>query len=136
MTPITQAKGFNIPETWVKKMMFKDILFNPDFSWHQLNVGNEITLGELVNNFITDNNWNAKDYNVLTHNCQDFVAKCIKILKLTRIDDKEKIRIFEISYFSPCILRALYDNEGRSAKNIGLRILQRIPFFGNIFPSS
>ena len=62
------------------------------FSFHQLNVGNEITLGELVNYFIKDNNWNAKDYSVVWHNCQNFVAKCIKILKLTRMDDLDKER--------------------------------------------
>ena len=107
-----------------------------DFSFHQLNVGNEITLGELVNYFIKDNNWNAKDYNVLTHNCQDFASKCIKILKLTRMNDLDKVRVNEIQFFSPCVLRALYANEGWSAKNIGLRTLQRIPFFGNYFPSS
>ena len=107
-----------------------------DFNFHQLNVGNEITLGELANYFIKDNNWNAKDYNVLTHNCQDFVAKCIKKLKLTRMDDLDKRRGNEILFFSPCVLKALYDNEGWSAKNTARRIFQRIQIIGGFIKSS
>ena len=106
------------------------------FSRHQMNVGNEITLGELVNHFINDNNWNAKDYKLLGHNCQNFVAKCIKILKLTRMDEMDKKRYYEIEFFPPCVLSALYDNESWSAKNIGLRILQRIPLIGMYIKSS
>ena len=87
-----------------------------------------------MNYFIKDNNWNAKDYNVLTHNCQVFAAKCFKILKFTRMNNRDKMRSIEI-FFSTCVLRTLYANEGWSAKNIGLRILQSIPVFGNIFPS-
>ena len=105
-------------------------------SYHQMNVGNEITLGELVNNFIKDNNWNAKDYKFLGHNCQNFVAKCIKILKLTRKNEDDKRRHTEIYFFPPCVLSALYENEIWSAKNICLRILQRIPLIGMIINSS
>jgi hypothetical protein len=104
------------------------------FNWEKnfvnisLNVGNKITLGELVNPFINEKNWNAKDYNVLTHNCQDFVAKCITILKLSRINSNDKIRRFEVENLSPCILKALYDVEGWSAENIIKGFIQRIPF--------
>ena len=82
-----------------------------------------------MNPFINEKNWNAKDYNVLTHNCQDFVAKCIKILKLSR-NDKNKSRLFEILDLSPCIIKAFYDVEGWSAGNTFIRIFQRIPLFG------
>lgn len=115
--------------------VFNERMF-PDFTCVPLHVGNEMTLGELVNYFITENNWNAKDYDAFFHNCQDFAAECIKILKLTRINDLDKGRYFELEFLSPCVLRALYANERWSAKNIALRILQRIPIIGLLIPSS
>ncbi len=83
-----------------------------------------------MNSFINEGNWNAKDYN-LFHNCQHFVAKCIKILKFTRNRAHNKNRIEEICYFSPCILKkAFYGSEGLGGKNKFKRIMQRIPIIG------
>lgn len=137
---IIGANYYGISSDEVIKKMSSQKIYNerkfPDFSCCPLNVGNEITLGSLVNYFIEDNNWNAKDYDVVWHNCQDFVAKCIKILKLTRMNDLDKTRISELEFLSPCVLRALYFNEGWSAGNIALRILQRIPIIGLLIQSS
>ena len=83
-----------------------------------------------MNSFIKEKNWNAKDYNVLTHNCQYFVATCIKILKLSRKYDMHKKRSFEIQHLSPCIVKVFYDVEGWSAGNIFKRIFQRFPLVG------
>ena len=105
------------------------------FKGLQLNIGNKITLGELTNSLVKGNNWNAKDYNVSSNNCQDFVAECIRLLKLTR-PAIYKFRIYEITYFPPCIVKAFYDVEGWSVGNIFKRIFQRIPLIGSFIPSS
>jgi hypothetical protein len=83
-----------------------------------------------VNPFIKEKKWNAKDYILFKHDCQDFVAQCITILKLSRKDDKLKNRGNEILFFSPCILKAIYNVEGWSARNTVKRIIQRIPIVG------
>ena len=122
--------GISIEELkkkYYNKKLLEKINSAVNFYCFLLFVGNRITLGELVNHFIKEKNWNAKDYNVLTHNCQDFVAKCITILKLSRIIDIYKVRKFEIENLSPCILKAFYDVEGWSAGNTFKRIIQRIP---------
>ena len=77
---------------------FKQLREDINSQTFDLCVNNELTLGELVNSFINEGNWNAKDYN-LFHNCQHFVAKCIKILKLTRNRAHNKNRIEEIVIF-------------------------------------
>ena len=88
-----------------------------NFQTFDLCVNNELTLEEIVNSFINEGNWNAKDYN-LFHNCQHFVSKCIKILKFTKNRAHNKNRIEEICYFSPCILKAFYDSEDWGGKYI------------------
>ena len=89
---------------------------------------NKITLRELINNF-RGKNWEAKDYNVLTHNCQDFANEIIKILKAVRIHDYDKIRTREKGILPNCIISTLWDNEKLSAINT----LGRIPVFGLFF---
>jgi hypothetical protein len=44
-----------------------------DYSFIECNINNKITLRELCNNFKGDI-WKAKNYNVASHNCQDFAA--------------------------------------------------------------
>ena len=122
-------------EEFKKQYYSKNSRGSSEFHCFRFNVCNEITLGELVNYFIKDNIWNAKDYNVLTHNCQDFVAECIKILKITRKNGVDKERGREILHLSPCVLKALYDNEGWNNGNTIRRILQRIPIIGGFIQS-
>lgn len=112
-----------------------NVIISSPFKGVQLNIGNKITLGELISSLIKGNNWNAKDYNVAFNNCQDFVAKCIRLLILTR-PVKYKLRLYETTYFSPCILKAFYDVEGWSVGNTFKRLFQRIPLIGNFIPSS
>jgi hypothetical protein len=125
---IIEANFYNVSVEKIKKNLLERIGSAVNFHCFFLLVGNRITLGELVNHFIKEKNWNAKDYNVLTHNCQDFVAKCIKILKLKRFNEEDKKRLNEIAHASPCIIKAFYDVEGWSAGNTFNRIIQRIPF--------
>lgn len=98
-----------------------------------LNVGNQITLGELIQPFLQES-WNAKDYNILTHNCQDFVCRCIRILMLTRIDSKS--RMSETMFLSPCIVSAFYETEGWNSENTVRRIVSRIPIVGMLVNTS
>ena len=53
-----------------------------------------IVIKELINNFKGES-WEAKQYNVLTHNCQIFAVQIIKILKKNKkkkLGKKKKIK--------------------------------------------
>lgn len=89
---------------------------------------NKITLGELINSFKGEN-WEAKQYNLMSHNCQTFGAEVIKILKAIRINDRDKIRTKEKMILPNCIIKALWDNEDLSAINT----LGRVPVLGLAF---
>ena len=92
------------------------------------NVKNQITLEELKNEFLGDK-WQAKEYNLTSHNCQDFGAEVVKFLKAERINEKDKIRMKEKYALPNCIINALTENEKISTINrIG-----RIPIFGLVF---
>lgn len=91
-------------------------------------IHNNITLRELCNNF-KGKNWEAKDYNVLTTNCQDFAAEILKILKAVRRHNFDQIRSQEKITLPNCIISTLWDNEKLSAINT----LGRIPVFGLFF---
>ena len=99
-------------------------LFN---GYHSIecNIKKRIQLRELIERF-QDEDWEAKKYNVLTHNCQDFGAEIIKILKATRKYDKDKIRTNEKMILPNCIISALWDNEDLSLINT----MGRIPIIG------
>ena len=99
-----------------------------DYSLIECEIGINITLRELCDNF-RGKNWEAKDYNVLTHNCQYFAAEILKILKARRTHDFDKIRSKEKVTLPNCIISTLWDNEKLSALNT----LGRIPVFGLIF---
>ena len=96
-------------------------------SFHRVecDCNNRITLGELCNNFKNEK-WLAKNYNVLTHNCQIFASEVIKILKATRKNEKDKIRMNEKYLLPNCLIKALWNNENLSLTNT----LGRIPIIG------
>lgn len=101
-----------------------------DYHLIECEIANNITLRELCDNF-RGKNWEAKDYNVLTHNCQNFAAEILKILKAVRKHNFDKIRSQEKGILPNCIISTLWDNEKLSSINT----LGRIPFFGLIFDS-
>ena len=103
----------------------KKLSFSYTYKIVDCDINNKITLRELCNNFKGEK-WEAKNYNVLNHNCQTFAAKIIKILKAIRIKEKDKIRTLEKSMLPNCIISALWDNEKLSKINT----LGRIPVFG------
>lgn len=106
----------------------KNLSSHSDYNFFECDIMNKITLRELINNF-RGKNWEAKDYNVLTHNCQDFANEIIKILKAVRIHDYDKIRTREKGILPNCIISTLWDNEKLSEINT----LGRIPVFGLFF---
>ena len=87
---------------------------------------NKIKLKELFSYFEGKKEWEAQGYNVATHNCQDFAAEIIKILKAERIDESLKIRMNEKVMLPNCIIKAFWENEEWSMTNT----LGRIPIFG------
>ena len=73
-------------------------------------VNNKITLKDLKQEFLGEK-WKAKKYNLASHNCQDFAAEVVKILKAVRIHDKDKIRMLEKKALPNCLINALTNNE-------------------------
>ena len=96
-----------------------------DYRYVECDINNKISLRELCNKF-KGPNWEAKNYNVANHNCQDFASEVIKILKAIRIHDKDKVRTMEKYLLPNCIISALWDNEELSAINS----IGRIPIIG------
>ena len=92
-------------------------------------VKNKISLEELINNFKGKKEWEASSYNVISHNCQDFGAEIIKLLKAIREDDRFKIRTREKLLFPNCIIKAFWENEELSTINT----IGRIPILGFFF---
>ena len=54
----------------------------------------KMTLRELSNQ-LKDERWKAKNYCVLSNNCQEFAAEVIRILKAVRTDERTRIRTIE-----------------------------------------
>ena len=108
---------------------FEDLIskFNA-FHTVECDVKNKITLGELIDNFKGEE-WEAKKYNLASHNCQTFGAEVLKILKAVRINERDKIRIREKMILPNCMIKVLWDNEDLSAINT----VGRIPVVGLLF---
>ena len=98
-----------------------------DFKIFKCDVKNKITLEELNKEFLGEK-WEAKKYNLSSHNCQDFAAEVVKILKAVRINEKDKIRINEKA-LPNCLINALTNNE----ESFTINTLGRIPVFGLLF---
>ena len=88
-------------------------------------VKNKLSIKELTKNFKGEK-WEAKNYNFLTHNCQDFAVQVIKILDAVRKNEKDKVRMYEKTILPGCLISALWHNEDLSLDNT----LGRIPIFG------
>jgi hypothetical protein len=95
------------------------------YSYIECDIDNKITLEDLCKEFEGEK-WEAKNYNVVTHNCQNFADEVIKILKAKRIHDIDKVRTIEKEKLPNCIISTLWDNEKLSKINT----LGRIPILG------
>ena len=94
-----------------------------------LTIDNKMNLKELIDKCKNNSSWKANDYNLASHNCQDFIAKVIEILKVKRNDKDEtkyshmagKVRI------PPVILNVLEKND----TPIIIRVTEKIPFINS-----
>ena len=96
-----------------------------------LTINNKITLNNLIDECCKKTSWKAKDYNLASHNCQDFIAKVIEILKVTRdnmLDETKYSHMVGKLMYPPVILHAFEKND----TPLGLRIAESIPII-NIF---
>jgi len=99
---------------------------NNSFYRVECNIKNNICLGELINCFKNEK-WEAKKYNVLTHNCQKFGAEVIKILNAIRKYEEDKLEMKEKLMLPGCIISALWDNEELNEELSKVNILDISP---------
>ena len=111
-----------------KELDYEELPSYCEFKRVDCDVNNKIYLKELCKKF-KGKNWETKDYNLLSHNCQDFATEIIKHLKATRINETDKIRMNEKDILPNCIINALWKNEKISAINT----IGRIPVIGLVF---
>lgn len=116
----------NIASSILNRNFFSQII--NEYNIIKCDVKNKITLEELNKEFLGDK-WEARKYNLSSHNCQDFAAELVKILNAVRINEKDKIRINEKKALPNCLINALTNNEESSTINT----LGRIPIFGLFF---
>jgi hypothetical protein len=104
-----------------KKKYGAKLIYNPE-----LIMGNNMTLLELITKCCSKMRTRAKDYDALTNNCQDFIAKVIEVLNLKRR------RCYEHNYslksIPPVIVKAFEENEDMKA----LIFFEKIPILGLI----
>ena len=92
---------------------------------NELFVDNKMTFKELLEECKFGTSWKANDYNLATHNCQDFIAKVIEVLKVKRTENNET-RYSHMTgklFYPPVILKALEKNDMSKA----LKIAESIP---------
>ena len=92
------------------------------------NIKEKMTLRELSNR-LKDERWKAKNYCVLSNNCQEFAAEVIRILKAIRTDEKTRIRTIEKMILPNKLISSLWNNEDWSLTNT----IGRIPIIGFIY---
>jgi hypothetical protein len=94
----------------------------------RLSFDNQMTLNDLIYECCKGTSWKAKDYNLASHNCQDFIAKVIEKLKVKRDIYDDTLYCHKVGkiMYPPVILRALEKND----TPLGLRIADKIPFIG------
>jgi hypothetical protein len=107
-----------IAKNFYGKEFFKKLTFFNAYVTEECYVNNKITLGDLCEKFKGEK-WEAKNYNLITHNCQHFSAEIIRILKATRekYPEYRKFSYLKVVYAGP-ILNALYDNENEKVTKI------------------
>ena len=90
-----------------------------------LTIDNKMTLKELIDKCKNNSSWKANDYNLASHNCQDFIAKVIEILNVKRTD-KDETKYSHMTgklFIPPVILNALEKNDTPTI----IRVTEQIP---------
>ena len=119
----------NLYNTTLKESIQELILHKDRNQVYQcdLYIKNEMTFGDLIDKF--SNGWTAVDYNLFTHNCQDFVGKVIEILKAYRPLELARQLLYEIE-LPRVVVNALKDNESEERTTTEFkvrRVLEKIP---------
>ena len=127
VSKIIASQQYNIKYEGFNFGISKKGIVNP-FHTIECDVRNKITLNELIDNFKGEE-WEEKKYNLLSHNCQNFGAEVLKVLKTVRKNDYDKIRLREKEILPNCMIKVLWDNEDLSAINT----VGRIPVVGLAF---
>ena len=93
-----------------------------------LTIDNIMTFNELIEKCKSGTSWKANDYNLATHNCQDFIAKVIEVLKVKRTiyNETKYSHASGKAFYPPVILKALEKNDTPT----GLIIAESIPGLG------
>lgn len=108
-----------------REVKYKNWAMGNAFISIDCDIKQKMTVNKLIENFKGEK-WEAKNYNGLFHNCQDFAVEIIKILEAVRKNELHKIRMGEKMFLPGCIISALRENEEFSITNT----LGRIPIFG------
>lgn len=119
-----------IAENFYGKQFFEKLSFFNAYVTEECYINNKITLGDLCEKFKGEK-WEAKNYNLITHNCQHFSAEIIRILKATRekyYPEYRKFAFLKVVYAGP-ILNALYDNENEKVT----KIITKVPVVSLIY---
>ena len=95
-----------------------------------IKVKNIPSVDELLNKICYQSQWKRNNYDLLDHNCQDFVVKCIKELKAVRSDQYNNFRGYHnlaLAHFPYAIIEQLEKNENDSSVDV-----DKIPIIGPI----
>ena len=85
----------------------------------------QLTVKKMIEKCWEDEEWNASDYSLFEHNCQNFVAKIIKVTNAQRLGKGyRKSHNISLVHFPPSIIDSFEDNE---KENI---VLGRVPLVG------
>ena len=125
ITDLIKCQYYNISYEFYRNGGWNYDKFGNSFERVECDVNNKITVNELIEHFKGEK-WEAKEYNAVTHNCQDFGAEIINVLKAIRRNEEDKIRVQEKIILPGCIISSLWHNEKLSITNT----LGRIPIFG------
>ena len=123
---IIACNYFKIPVREYYRLNFLNLSL--DFKFVECEIKNKINLEKLIA-YCKREKWEANNYNFLWNNCQDFAAEIIKITKAIRINNRDKIRMYEKKLLPGCIITQLWKNEKLSAINT----IGRIPVVGFLF---
>ena len=95
-----------------------------------IKVENIPSVDELLNKICYQSQWKRNNYDLLDHNCQDFVVQCIKELKAVRSYQYNNLRGYHnlsLAHYPYAIIEQLEKNENDSSLDV-----DKIPIIGPI----
>ena len=94
-----------------------------------IRVSSKPSVNSLLNCICNQSNWKKSDYDLVNHNCQDFVCEFIERLNAVRPDFKyyRGFHNYSVAYYPYCIVKQLEKNEGDTSQ-----VVDKIPYIGPI----